>query len=202
MSFGKFAAGVGGVYLGLTTLSIGSHWFNYQKVDSWKIPQNDKTKALDASTTISQERLAMEDAIQSMFALKVQPKHIELLDDNFYLEDCVGIIRGPKNLRTFAYAFAAILKNHEMRDPKIERYSNSFVLTFDQSFKLYGIPFSTLPTIIYCEMNDDNTKLTKCEDHWFGRPFFGGLGTGNMIRQFNGKVIYQWFLSTQLPKKQ
>ena len=47
------------------------------------------------------------------------------------------------------------------------------------------------------ELNHDNPKIVKIEDHWFGRPFFNCFGTGRIIRRINGKLFYQWILGNQ-----
>lgn len=197
----KIGGSIFGVYLGLSSVSAASHFFSMTKVNSFQTQANNKSRALDASYNVNSKRKEIENTAINMFGGKTNEHDISLLDENCEFEDGFGRCCGKKTVRSVFYVMPVLMKNHVTRDVQIlQRYSNAFTFSFDQSFAMFGIEIKSLPTLVYVEMNDDNSKITKMEDHWFGRPFFWGFGTGNMIRKFNGKVIYQGYLPRLVDK--
>ena len=119
--------------------------------------------------------------------MKATSDDMEYIDDNVDFEDPVG---GPAGKE----AMGKLISNHQMKDFQISRYSNSFTLTYDQSLIIFGLSIKSLPTTVYCELDEENKRVTKCYDLWYGRPFFHGFGVGTLIRQINGKFIYDLYL--------
>ena len=113
-------------------------------------------------------------------------------------EDPSGYSKGKAAIKTIIFALPNVIHDHQMKDIEIERYSNAFTLKFDQSARAFGINLSSLETIVYVELNNDNTSVTKIYDYWLGRPVFNGLGTGRLVRIINGKLFHDWYLRMNL----
>lgn len=194
----RLTGAVFGAYTGLTAINIGSHWFNFKKVNSWQLPKNDATKVLSIERLNDQKemerRARIENTIINLFAVKATEDDMKYVDDNVDFEDPVGARKGKEGMGIVLLNGGKLISNHKMKDLKVDRYSNAFTLTYDQSLIIFGISIKSLPTVIYCEMNEDNSKITKCYDLWFGRAFFGGFGTGKLVRTINGKFIYDFYL--------
>ena len=195
----KITGCIFGVYTSFTALSVGSHFMNVRhKKWSLQLPNNNATKPLTLSQLNNslemEQRKEIEQSIINAFALKANNDDMEIIDDKCKFEDPYGARNGKSAIKTIMFGLPPLITNHKMKDVEIERYSNSFTLKYDQSLTMFGINLSSLPTIIYVEMNDDNTKVTKISDHWFGRPFFKGFGTGYLIRKINGKIGYDWYI--------
>ena len=194
----KWSGRIFGVYTGLTVINIGSHWFNFKKVNSWQLPQNNATKPLSAEQLKDENemnrRADIEQSIISLFAVKATADDMQYVDDNVEFEDPVGSRVGKEGMGIVLLNGGKLISDHEMKDLEITRYSNSFTLTYDQSLIIFGLSIKSLPTTVYCELDEENKKVTKCYDLWYGRPFFHGFGVGTLIRQINGKLIYDLYL--------
>ena len=184
----RIGGGILGAYFGLTGLSVGSHWYNFKKVNSWQPPTNDKTRPLPPDSNV--DRSEIEQAIIRMFHMEATPTDKDYADENIVFMDPLGSTIGKKPLVRIIYALPKIIHDHKIKDIKFTHYKNAFLFEFDQSCKSMGVTYKSLPARVYVELNDDNTKFTRVEDHWFGRPYFNGLGTGWLIRKINGKLIY------------
>lgn len=140
----------------------------------------------------------------SVFALKPSKNIASLLDQNCTFVDPLGNVKGINAVETvvFGLPHSVLCKNHEMQMDtiKIDRYSNLFTLSFETKTKMVGLPVEQIiPALVYVELNDQNTKITKIEDYWYGRPFWNGLGLGRLIRAVNGKIVFGWYLTRCLP---
>lgn len=199
----KITGAIFGVYTGLLTMSIGSHWINpVHKRWSYKVPDNASTKPLTPSqlnnSTEMDQRKNIEQRIINAFNMKATQSDLDIVDDNCLFEDPSGSRKGKTAIGTIIFALPNIINDHKMKDIEIERYSNAFTLKFDQSARAFGITLNSLETIVYVEMNEDNTKVTKIYDYWLGRPFFNGFGTGKIVRIINGKFFHDWYCRMNL----
>mmetsp|Transcript_70299 Transcript_70299/g.111783 ORF Transcript_70299/g.111783 Transcript_70299/m.111783 type:complete len:209 (-) Transcript_70299:207-833(-) len=194
----RVALGVIGFYGGATLLCVSRPFGPVGKPWSWKIPQTAKTTALSdaqlADANEMQRRSQIEQSMVRMFHFVPVPGDTDIVDDKCEFEDPVASTAGREALETIVFGFQRITKEHTMDNIEIERYANAFTFKFDQTLRMFFLPAIAVPTVVYCEMNEDNTKVTKCFDHWYGKSFFGGLGLGPVMRAINGKLVYGWYL--------
>ena len=193
----KLSFGIFGIYTGLTVATVGSHWYNTKQPNSWQLPQTKVTKPLSQRLNYANEmerRSKIEQSIINLFAVQATQKDFECIDRNVEFEDPMGFRIGRDAMKTVLLDGGTLISDHKMKDLVIERYSNAFALRFDQSLTICGLSIYSLPTIIYCELNEDNSKVIKCNDLWNGRPFLRAFGTGRFIRKVNGKLVYDWLI--------
>ena len=200
--FLKIGGAIFGTYVGLTQFSMAFHFLNIRKVNSWQMPQNNKTQPMQGMNNATREEI--ENGVISMFALKPNKDVSSLIGENCTFVDPVGKVKGKKavDIVIFGLPHSILCKNHEMQMDtiKMKQFSNSFTLQFETKTKMIGLPVEqTIPTLVYVELNNDNTKITKIEDYWHGRPFWNGLGLGPLIRTINGKLIFGWYLKSCVP---
>eukprot|EP00486_Rosalina_sp_Unknown_P016494 CAMPEP_0201593380 /NCGR_PEP_ID=MMETSP0190_2-20130828/190999_1 /ASSEMBLY_ACC=CAM_ASM_000263 /TAXON_ID=37353 /ORGANISM="Rosalina sp." /LENGTH=169 /DNA_ID=CAMNT_0048052539 /DNA_START=472 /DNA_END=978 /DNA_ORIENTATION=+ len=164
----KITGAIFGVYTGLLSLSIGSHWINpFHKKFSYKVPDNDATKPLTPSQLNDlDQRKDIEQKVINMFNMKATQPDLDIVDDNCLFADPSGSRKGKSAIGTIIFALPNIIHDHKMKDIEIERYSNAFTLKFDQSARAFGITLNSLETIVYVELNEDNTRVTKIYDYW------------------------------------
>ena len=193
-----------GAYTGLTLINIGSHWFNFKKPYSWTVPKSTATKPLSAERLNDKKELERRQQIEknvvNLFSANATYDDMECMDEYVYFEDPMGSHSGKDSVNLILLGGGSLITELKMKDLKVERYSNAFTLTYDQSAIIFGLEIKSLPTKVYCEMNEDNTKITKIYDLWFGRPFFDGFGSGKFIRTVNGKIFYDFLLGKLVNK--
>lgn len=193
-----------GAYTGLTLINIGSHWFNVKKPYSWTVPKSTAAKPLSAERWNDKKELERRQQIEknvvNLFSANGTADDLDCMDDDVYFEDPMGSHSGKDAVDLILLGGGSLITELKMKDLKVERYSNAFTLTYDQSAIIFGLEIKSLPTKVYCEMNEDNTKITKIYDLWFGRPFFDGFGSGKFIRTVNGKIFYDVLLGKLVNK--